>query len=377
MNRCVVRRISMAAAMLAMVLLLGHLQLPDADAQKTIKLKFQASWPTGLTVFDNFKMFAEKVKAMSGGRLEIETLPAGAVVGAFEVLDAVSRKVIDGGHSAPGYYTGKHWAAIPLSHGPLFGMDYIDMFGWYNEGGGLELLNEWYQKILKSNVVSFPIVAAGPQALGWFKRPVKNWEDFKGFKIRIYGIGADVFKEAGMTVVVLPGAEILPAAERGVIDAAEWVGGIEDLKLGFHNVWKHHYTPGMHEPVTFGDLLINKDVWDKLAPDLQEIIRAASESTLFRWWVAWQRQNADAYKEMIEKHGVTVHRTPDDILITFLKTYDKILAEKAAADPFIKRVVDSQRAYAGLLVPYRRSTWPPYSFASDHYWKDKIFLKSE
>ena len=377
MKRCIFRRVSIAVAMLAMAVFLGHLQLSEAEAQKTMKLKFQASWPSGLTLFDNFKMFAEKVKTMSGGRLEIETLPAGAVVGAFEVLDAVSRGVIDGGHSAPGYYTGKHWAAIPLSHGPLFGMDYIDMYGWYWEGGGWELLNEWYQKILKLNVVSFPVLPAGPQALGWFKRPVENWEDFKGFKIRIYGIGGDVFKEAGMTVVTLPGAEILPAAERGVIDAAEWVGGIEDLKLGFHNVWKHHYTPGMHESVTFGDVLINKAIWDKLDADLQEIIRTAAQATLFRWWVAWQKQNANAYKEMVEKHGVTVHRTPDDILHTFLKTYDKILAEKVAADPFTKRVVDSQREYAGLLVPYRRSTWPSYEFASDYYWKDKIFLKSK
>jgi TRAP-type mannitol/chloroaromatic compound transport system substrate-binding protein len=359
----------MVLAILAVMVFTGLGGLQEARAQKKFKLKFQAAWPSGLTLFDNFKMFAEKVKTMSGGRLEIETLPASAVVGAFEVLDATSRGVIDGGHSAPGYYTGKHWAAIPLSHGPVFGMDFIDMYGWYWEGGGVELLNEWYQKVLKMNVVSFPILPAGPQALGWFKRPIGGWDDFKGFKIRIYGIGGDVFKEAGMTVVTLPGAEILPAAERGVIDAAEWVGGIEDLKLGFHNVWKHHYTPGMHEPVTIGDVTINKDVWDKLPGDLQEIIKNAAQATLFRWWVAWQKQNAMAYKEMVEKHGVTVHRTPNEILLTFLKTYDKILAKKVAEDAFTRKVVESQKAYAGLLVPYRRSAWPSYEFASDYYWK--------
>ena len=375
MENRALRRIGLVVAILAVVVFVGHVQLPEAQAQKTFKLKFQASWPSGLTLFDNFKVFAKKVEAMSGGRLQIETLPAGAVVGAFEVLDATSRGVIDGGHSAPGYYTGKHWAAIPLSHGPLFGMDYIDFFGWYWEGGGWELLNEWYQTIIKANVVSIPILASGPQALGWFKRPVEGWEDFKGFKFRIYGLGGDVFKQAGMTVVTLPGAEILPAAERGVIDAAEWVGGIDDLKLGFHNVWKHHYTPGMHEPVSVGDILINKDIWNKLGADLKEIIKTAAQATMFRWWVGWQKQNATAYKEMVEKHGVTVHRTPDEILITFLKTYDKILAQKVASDPFIKKVVESQKAYAGLLVPYRRSTWPSYEFASDYYWKDKLFLK--
>lgn len=375
MKRRFLKLLGITFTILAVMLFFGHPRLPVAHAQKPIKLKFQASWPTGLTIFDNFKMFADKVNKMSGGRLEIETLPAGAVVGAFEVLDATARGVIDGGHTAPGYYTGKHWAAIPLSHGPLFGMDFIDMYGWYWEGGGLELLNEWYQKVLKLNVVSFPITAAGPQALGWFKREIKGWDDFKGFKIRIYGIGGDVFTKAGVTTVQLPGAEILPAAERGVIDAAEWVGGIEDLKLGFHNVWKHHYTPGMHEPTTVGDLLINKTTYDKLGDDLKEIIKNAAQATFFRWWVGWQKQNANAYKEMVEKHGVQIHRTPQDILDNFLTTYDEIVAEKVESDPFIKKVIESQRAYAGLVVPYRRSTWPSYEYASDHYWKDQLFLK--
>lgn len=375
MQHRVFMRVRMIGVAVLILMVCAGYQGPQEAAAKT--LKFQASWPSGLTLYDNFKMFAEKVEKMSAGRLKIETLPAGAVVGAFEVLDATARGVIDGAHTAPGYYSGKHWAAIPLSHGPLYGMDFIDMYGWYWEGGGWELLNEWYQEVLKLDVVSFPILAAGPQALGWFKRPIKNWEDFKGFKIRIYGIGGDVFKEAGMTVVTLPGAEILPAAERGVIDAAEWVGGVEDLKLGFHNVWKHHYTPGMHEPTTVGDVLINKSTWDQLEPDLQEIFKNAAQATFFRWWVSWQRQNATAYKEMVEKHGVSVHRTPNDILTTFLETYDKILAEKIAADPFIKRVTDSQKAYAGLQVPYRLSTWPSYQFAGEYYWKDAIFLQSE
>ena len=365
--------VSGALVVLALMIGLGPGEVPEAQSQTT--LTFQASWPSGLTLYDNFEMFADKVDKMSGGRLKIDTLPAGTVVGPFEVLDATARGVIDGGHTAPGYYIGKHWAAVPLSHGPLFGMDTIDMFGWIWEGGGLELINEWYQEVLRLDVVSFPILAAAPQALGWFSKPIGGWEDFKGVKFRIYGIGADVFKEAGMTVVTLPGAEILPAAERGVIDGAEWVGGIEDLKLGFYNVWKYHYTPGMHEPTTVGDLLINKSTWESLDADLQEIVKAAAQATFFHWWVSWQRQNAEAYKEMVEKHGVEVHRTPNDILVTFLETYDKILQQKVDEDPFIKRVVDSQKAYASLLVPYRRSVWPPYEFASDYYWKDEIFLK--
>lgn len=338
-------------------------------------LKVQASWPPGIIAYDNLKMFAERVERMSGGRLKIEHLPAGAVVGPFEVLDATSRGVIDGAHTAPGYWVGKHWAAIPLSHGPLFGMDYIDFYGWYYEGGGYELLQEWYQQVLKLNVVSFPIQPGGPQAMGWFKRKIEGWDDFKGVKFRIYGLGADVFKEAGMSVVTLPGAEILPAAERGVIDGAEWVGGIQDLQLGFHNVWKIHYTPGMHEQVTVGDLLINKDLYDKLSPDLQEIIKVASREVWFTWWAKFQKANAEAYKEMVEKHGVQVYRTPDDVLRKFMEIYDKVVERQMAADPFVKKVMESQRQWASLVVPYRRSTWPPYEFLSDHYWKEKIFLR--
>lgn len=348
-----------------------------AFAQRSFKLKIQASWPAGQTLYDNLKMFADRVDKLSGGRLKVEPLPDGAVVGAFEVLDATSRGVVDGGHTAPAYWIGRSRAAIPLSHGPLFGMDYIDMFGWYHHGGGIELLNEWYRDILKANVVSFPILTAGPQALGWFKKPIRSWADLKGVKYRIYGLGNEVFKEAGMSVVLLPGGEILPAGERGVIDGAEWVGGVEDLRFGFHNIWKYHLTPGLHEQVTFGDLLINKDVWNKLPADLQEIVKAAVTETQWKWWTGWQRLNADAYKEMVEKHKVNVQKTPDDIQLTFLKTVDKLYARWAEEDKtgFFRKVIESQKKYASQVVPYRRSTWPEYRFLADYYWKDKVFLK--
>ncbi len=366
-----------AGPLVAVVVLLAFLAgtrlapIP-ASAQAPKTLKIHASWPAGQTIYENLKLFAERVEKLSGGRLKIEPLPDGAVVPAFQVLDASSRGVVDGAHTAPAYWIGRSRAAIPLSHGPLFGMDYIDFFGWYHEGGGIDLLNEWYKDVLKANVVSFPIGPGGPQALGWFKKPIKSWADFKGLKYRIYGLGNEVFKEAGVAVVLLPGGEILPAGERGVIDAAEWVGGIEDLRFGFHNVWKYHLTPGMHEQVTVGDLLINKDVWNGLTPQEQEIVRSAVTETFWRWWVRWHRQNADAYKEFIEKHKVNVQRTPDDILLTFLKTADKLYEKWSKEDPFFKKVLDSQRKYAAQVVPYRSATWPEYRFLANYYWKNEI-----
>jgi TRAP-type mannitol/chloroaromatic compound transport system substrate-binding protein len=235
-------------------------------------------------------------------------------------------------------------------------------------GGGLELYQEFYRDVLKLNVYVLPILPAGPQAFGWFKRPIKDLADFKGMKCRQTGMAAEVFTRMGMRVVNMPGGEILPAAERGVIDCAEWVGGVEDLRLGFHKVWKYHYTPGMHENVTVGELLINADVWKSLAPDLQEIVKSAANESFLIWWAKWQKQNADALAELQEKHGVKILKTPDDVLLAFLKAWDDIAKEEADKNPFFKKVWDSQRAYAKLVVPAKRFMFAPYEFAANYYW---------
>jgi TRAP-type mannitol/chloroaromatic compound transport system substrate-binding protein len=343
-----------------------------AQAQQ-VTLKMQATWPSSLTLYENFTYFAERVGKLSGGALKIETMPAGQVVPAFEVLDATHKKVLDGAHSWAAYWVGKNKAAVLFTGGPggTFGMDFVDAMGWMYEGGGHELYNDFYQKELKLNVVVFPILPAGPQAFGWFKRPIKNLADFKGMKCRQTGMAAEVFQRMGMQTVNMPGGEIIPSAQRGVIDCAEWVGGVEDLRLGFQNVWKYHYTPGMHENVTIAELLINADVWKGLSPQHQEMIKSATTETFYRWWARWQKQNAEAITELQEKHGVRILRTPPDILIEFLKTWDKIAAEEGAKNPFFKKVHDSQRAYASVVVPAKRFYFPPYSFAANYYFPEK------
>jgi len=326
-----------------------------------------------MTLYENFQMFADRVAKLSGGRLKVETMPAGTIVPAFEVLDATNKKVIDGAHTWAGYWRGKHKAAILFTGGPggTFGMDYIDYLGWMYEGGGFELYQQWYKDVLKYDVVALPILPAGPQPFGWFKRPIKNLADFKGMKCLQTGVAAEVFTEMGMRTVNMPSGEIIPAAERGVIDCAEWVGGVEDLRLGFHNVWKYHYAPGMHENVTTGELLINGEIWRKLSPDLQEIVKSAATETFVRWWARWQKQNAQAIKELQEKHKVQILKTPPDILIEFLRAWDRIAAREAAKDPFFKKVLASQRQYAALVVPAKRFTFPPYEFAANYYWPVK------
>ncbi len=344
-------------------------------AEDPLLLKGQSSHPAAANLHLVFQQWAESVEKMSGGRVKIEALPAGAIVPPFEVFDAVSRNVLDVGIAPFGYILGKSLAGIPLSHGPLFGMDGMDYWAWYYDGGGMALLEEFYRDVLKLNIVGFPVPTDYPQGLGWFKEPIESLDDLKGMKYRIYGIGAETYGRLGVSVVTLPGGEIVPALERGVIEGAEWINCAEDKKLGLNNVAKHYYTPGMHEPVTGGQILINGDLWKKLSPDLQEIMRVATISATVQRNFILNRETADACQELIAE-GVTLHRTPDDILLNFLEQWEKIQAEYAAKDPFYAKVIESQKKYAEVVVPFKMSWFPPYDFAGKFYWKDKIYLST-
>jgi len=369
----------LTSALVSLGLALGS--QPSALAQtqtQPLVLKFQASWGPAIQHFHAFNnIFVDRVAKLSGGRLKIDQSAAGAIVPAFEVLDATSRGVLDGAITYAPFWVGKTRAAVLFGGVPggPFGMDPTDFAGWLIEGGGLELYREMYQDVLKLQVVAFPIMSQPPQVLGWFKKPIRNWADLKGIKIRMSGIAADVYKEAGMSVLQLAPGETIPAAQRGVIDAAEMQGGDVDLKFGFHQVFKYHYAPGMAEANNVQEMLINKAVWDKLDPGLQEIIRSAVMESLLRSSFYFKRIDAEAYRVLIEKHKVQVKRTPKDILTKTLEVWDKMVETESAKDPFFKKVIESQRAYAGLVVPYRMSIWPPYDMAGNHYWKKAVFLK--
>ena len=342
-----------------------------ANAQTAPRtLKMQSTWPAGLTLQDNFRYFAERVDKLSAGTLKVEALAAGQVVPAFEILDATSKKVIDGGHGVAYYWVGKNKAAALFS-GPIggpFGMDHMDYMGWLYEGGGLDMWHDFYQNTLKLNVIAFPILPSSPQALGWFKKEIKSVADFKGLKCRQTGLNSEVYAKLGMAVVNMPGGEILPAAPRGVIDCAEWVGGVEDLRLGLHQVFKYHYTPGMHENNSIGELIINTEVWKSLTPQQQEWIKSATKDTFITWGARWQKQNAEAIDELVTKHGVQIRRTPADILTATLKAWDELVKEESEKNPVFKKVIESQREYASKVVPAKRYMFPPYSFAANHYW---------
>jgi len=341
--------------------------------QATKTLNMQASWPASSTFMTNFTLFAERVNKTSGGRLQIKTSAAGTIVPAFEVTDATHKGVIDGAHTWSGYLIGKHPAAVLFTGGPggPFGMDLFDHLGWFYDGGGQQLMDEWFETIIKRDIISIPIMPFTPQMFGWFKQPFKGWADLKGRKMRAVGMNAQLLNAAGATVVSMPGGEIVPSAQRGVIDAAEWCCPAEDVKLGFHSVWKYYYMPSMHEMTEVSDLIISKATFKALAPDLQEIIKMAATETYLRWWLTYVRENSKALSEMREKQGVNVRRTPPEVLLKQLETWDAVREKFAKEDAFFAKVMESQRAYAANVVPGRMAMFPAYSFAADYYWRKK------
>ncbi len=335
-------------------------------------LKMQSTWPAGNTLQDHFRMLAERMDKLTQGQIKIDAMAAGQIVPPFEVLDATHRKVLDGYHAIAYYWVGKSPTAALFAAPPggPFGMDHMDYLGWLYVGGGMEMWRDFYQNELKLNLYPFPAHPSSPQAFGWFKKPLRSVKDIKGLKCRQTGLNSEVYARMGMSVVNMAGGEIVPAAQRGVIDCAEWVGGVEDLRLGLHTVFKYHYTPGMHENNSIGEVVFNLDVWKSLTPHQQEAFNSAVKDTFITWITRWQKQNADAIEEMVTKHGVQILRTPPDILIASLKAWDEVAAEHSAKHPTFKKVYESQREYASKVVPAKRYMFPPYSFAANYYWPE-------
>jgi len=322
---------------------------------QVIKFRLQmATPPSGLT-FEMTKRLAVQLDKMSGGRLKMEVVPDGTVVQAFEELDAVHKGVLEAANCATHFWAGKHPAALLFSSpiGGGVGLDQLSHIAWLYEGGGNELYNEFYRDILKANVVAFQYQAIGPDSLGWFRKPIASTADFRKVKYRSPpGIIAEIFKEMGIPTVSMPPSEILTAGERGVIDGAEMVGPAEDMMMGFHTVWKHLYPQGLCQATDLTEMLINKDFWNKLSPDLQEIIRVGAMASFTDTWNLTIYRNSQALKTLKEKHGVQVHETPKDYYPEFVKATNKVLNKYADKDPFFKKVLDSQRKFAQVVVPY-------------------------
>jgi TRAP-type mannitol/chloroaromatic compound transport system substrate-binding protein len=333
--------------------------------------KMQSSWSAADFHQVNPKGLVDKIAEMTGGRLSIDLQPVGAVVQAFEVLDAVNRGVLDAGHSWPGFWTGKHPAATLFGSAPggPYGMNAEDYLGWIYLGGGLELYNELLQNELKMNIVVFPTFGETPEPQGWFRKPIKSAADLKGMKFRATGISAEVFKEMGMSVVSIAPGEIVPALERGVVEAAEFSDPSADMAIGLHQVRKFYHMPGIHQPTGIMELQINKQKWEALPADVKAIVKHAAMAEALHYTLKMLDRNSQDLVTLVTKHGVTVVETPREVFNEILKAWDKVAERKAKENPFFAKVLESQKAWAQRVVPYRRCCHPPYEFAADYYWK--------
>ena len=327
-----------------------------ARAQTVTRLKIQTAVPTASIYFDLMKRFADRVDKMSAGRVKMEILPDGAVVNAFEILDAVDKGVVDGGFAWTHYWSGKNTAAALFSNpaaGSGAGLDQVSHMAWLGQGGGNALYEKLFAEGLKVNVKPFMMQPMGPDPFGWFKTPITSIADMKKLKYRSPpGLTGEIFKEMGINAVAMPGGEIVPAAQRGVIDAAEWIGPADDMILGFHNVFKHYYLQGLHQSTDVGELLINKTSWDKLPADLKAVIEGAVLATHAETFQFNVHRNAVALAKLKSEHKVTVHDTPKEFFKEFMRATGVIYGREAGRNALFKEVLDSQKAFAKLVVPY-------------------------
>ncbi len=328
----------------------GALAAPAIAVAQTTSFRFQSTWPSK-DIFHEFAQdFAKKVNDMGGGRIKIDVLPAGAVVPAFQLLEAVNKGTLDGGHGVVAYHYGKNSALALWGSGPAFGMDPNMVLAWHNYGGGKALLDEIYKSI-GMDVVSYLYGPMPTQPLGWFKKPVSRVEDMKGLKFRTVGLAVDVFTEMGAAVNPLPGGEIVPALDRGLIDAAEFNNATSDRVLGFPDVAKVCMLQSYHQSGEQFEILFNKGKYDGLPAELKAIIDyAVQASSADMSWKAIERNSKD-YDEL-KKMGVTFYKTPDAILRAQLEAWDKVVAKKSSENPLFQKVIESQRAFA-----QRAGTW--------------------
>jgi TRAP-type mannitol/chloroaromatic compound transport system substrate-binding protein len=339
-------------------------------AQSPVSLRWQSTWPAK-DIFHEYALdYAKLVNEMSGGRLKIEVLPAGSVVKAFELLDAVSKGTLDGGHGVIAYWYGKNSALALWGSGPSFGMDPNMLLAWHEYGGGKALVQEIYQG-LNIDVVSFLYGPMPTQPLGWYKKPVTKPEDMKGLKFRTVGLAVDLFTDMGVAVNALPGAEIVPALDRGLLDAAEFNNASSDRLLGFPDVAKVCMLQSFHQCSEQFEILFNKKKYDALPADLKSILtNAVSAASAEMSWKAIDRYSKD-YFEMQEKQGVKFYKTPDSILRAQLESWDKVIEKKAAENPMFKKVLESQRNFARRAARWQNDTSVSYRMAYDHFFAKK------
>lgn len=358
------RKVLKGAALAAGVAATGTVAMPNVSRAETVKMKFQSTWPTKDIFHEYAADFVKKLNGMAGGRLELELLPAGAVVPAFQLLDAVNTGILDGGHGVSAYWFGKNKAFSLFGTGPALGLDANQILGWMKYGGGQELYDELVGSVLKLNIKGFQYGPMPTQPLGWFKKEIKGPDDLKNIKYRTVGLSADMFKGLGTNVTILPGGEIVPAIDKGLIDGAEFNNPSSDKLLGFTDVAKIYMVQSYHQPNETFEILFNKGKYDGLPAELQALVAAAVEaSSADMSWKAMDRYSKDL--EAIKASGVSVIKTPESVLKAQLASWDKVV-ETQSADAFFKKVLDSQKAWAKRVLAYTQECVVDPKLAYEH-----------
>jgi TRAP-type mannitol/chloroaromatic compound transport system substrate-binding protein len=337
-----------------------------AQQQGPISMRWQSTWPAK-DIFHEYALdYAKKVNDMTGGDLKIEVLPAGAVVPAFGLLDAVSKGTLDGGHGVMVYHYGKQTALALWGSGPAYAMDANMLLAWHKYGGGKELLAKLYASI-GANVVSFPYGPMPTQPLGWFKKPITKADDLKGVKFRTVGISIDVFTGLGAAVNALPGGEIVSAMDRGLLDAAEFNNASSDRLLGFADVSKTCMLQSYHQNAEQFEILFNKAKYDALPEKMRAIISSAADAAgQDMSWKAIDRYSQD-YADLQSKDKVKFYKTPDSVLQKQLEIYDEVVAKKSAENPLFKEISESQQAFAKRATQWEQDTVVNRRMAYNHY----------
>jgi TRAP-type mannitol/chloroaromatic compound transport system substrate-binding protein len=345
----------LVASLAALALVATASVAPALAQDKPVKIRIQSVIPKTADEVRMLEIFAENVKALTNGSVTFEVLPAGAVVGVNETLDAVDKGLIEGGFAWTHYWSGKHPAAMlfgsPIA-GSGVGMDNFAWVSWFLYGGGKELYDDLWKE-MKVNVKGFILQPVGPEALGWFKKPINSMADFRKLRFRTPpGIPGQIYNDIGVASVAMGGGDILPGLEKGVIDAAEWCCPKPDMTFGFHKVLKHYYMQGLHQVVVNADMYLNKKVWDGLSPGQKKAIEVSADASLMQTIAYRIAENGKALKELTEKHGVILHDTPKDYFVEYQKATTKVMEKYKAENPFFKKVWDSMKEFADLSVPF-------------------------
>ncbi|WP_366554539.1 TRAP transporter substrate-binding protein [Aquibaculum sediminis] len=350
----------------------ASLAMPQVSRAETMTLRMQSSWSSSDVFHEMAADYVSRVEAMAGGRLQIDLTPAGAIVGAFQVQDACSDGVIDIAHTVAAYWYGKNKAASLFGTGPVFGGDPIQMLAWVHHGGGQDLYDELVQDILGLNVVGRFGMPMPAQPLGWFKEPIESADQLDGLKYRTVGLAADLFQAMGSAVTQLPGGEIVPAMERGVLDAFEFNNPTSDRRFGAQDVAKNYMMGSYHQANETFEFIFNRDMFEELPDELRAIleygVEASSTANLSK---AMNLYSADL-QGLIEEDGVNVQRTPQAIMEAQLAAWDELLDDLTGEDEFFAKVVESQREWCERVVYYSLMNGPDYKLAYQHYYPGKI-----